>query len=186
LADPGAIEHIFKTIEASSHSLDILVANAGISKEQLLVRTEDSEISDLVDINLISNIKLCRNAAKVLMRKRAGTIVLVGSVWGMSGSAGSSVYAATKSALIGLVRSLAREIGPRNVTVNLVTPGYVNTEMTAGLPANFKEQVIANTPLNRIAEPAEIAGLVLFLTSEKARFITGAIIPVDGGLGMGN
>jgi 3-oxoacyl-[acyl-carrier protein] reductase len=186
LAEPGAIDHIFKTIEASSHSLDILVANAGISKEQLLVRTEDSEISDLVDINLISNIKLCRNAAKVLMRKRAGSIVLVGSVLGMSGSAGSSVYAATKSALIGLVRSLAREIGPRNVTVNLVTPGYVNTEMTADLPDNFKEQVIANTPLNRIAEPAEIAGLVLFLTSEQARFITGAIIPVDGGLGMGN
>lgn len=186
LADSGAIDHIFKAIEDDGHSLDVLIANAGISMEQLLVRTEDAEISELVNVNLISNIKLCRNAAKVLMRKRAGSVVVVGSVLGMSGSTGSSVYAATKSGLIGLVRSLAREIGSRNVTVNLVTPGYVNTEMTANLPDVFKDQVIANTPLKRIAEPTEVAGLILFLTSEKARFITGAIIPVDGGLGMGN
>jgi 3-oxoacyl-[acyl-carrier protein] reductase len=140
----------------------------------------------MIQVNLTGNILLARRAAKSLMKNRHGSIIFVGSVLGMSGSAGSSVYASTKSGLIGLTRSLARELGPRNVTVNLVAPGYVNTDMTKDLPKEFKDVVVSQTPLGRIAEPSEIAELVAFLASEKARYITGAIIPVDGGLGMGN
>jgi len=186
LTEPGAVDRVFDEVEAAGNKIDTVVANAGISKEMLLIRMSDQDITDLVTTNLTANIQLCRRAAKSLMKHRSGSIILIGSVLGMSGSTGSSVYAATKSALIGLTRSLAREIGTRNVTVNLVAPGYVNTEMTQTLPQNFKDQVVAQTPLQRIAEPDEVSHAVLFLSSDKARFITGAIIPVDGGLGMGN
>jgi 3-oxoacyl-[acyl-carrier protein] reductase len=186
LTKQGAADAIFDQIEAAGFQVDVLVANAGISREALLIRTSDDDIEDLLQTNLAATIKLCRRAAKSMMKQRSGSIILIGSVLGMSGSAGSTVYAATKSALIGLARSMARELGSRNVRVNVVAPGYVNTDMTNSLPTGFKEQVISQTPLGRIAEPAEIANTVLFLGSEDAGFITGALIPVDGGLGMGN
>jgi 3-oxoacyl-[acyl-carrier protein] reductase len=186
LTESGAADRVFDEIEATGTKIDTLVANAGVSKEILLIRMSDQEIAELVATNLTANIQLSRRAAKSLMKQRSGSIIFIGSVLGMSGSTGSSVYAATKSALIGLTRSLAREIGSRNITVNLIAPGYVNTEMTRTLPQEFKDQVMAQTPLQRIAEPEEISQAVVFLSSEKARFITGAIIPIDGGLGMGN
>jgi 3-oxoacyl-[acyl-carrier protein] reductase len=186
LTKQGAADAIFDQIESAGFQVDVLVANAGISREALLIRTSDDDIEDLLQTNLAATIKLCRRAAKSMMKQRSGSIILIGSVLGMSGSAGSTVYAATKSALIGLARSMARELGSRNVRVNVVAPGYVNTDMTNSLPTGFKEQVISQTPLGRIAEPAEIANTVLFLGSEDAGFITGALIPVDGGLGMGN
>jgi 3-oxoacyl-[acyl-carrier protein] reductase len=186
LTEPGAADRVFDEIEGTGCKVDAVVANAGMSKEILLIRMTDQDISDLVATNLTANIQLCRRAAKSLMKQRSGSIIIIGSVLGMSGSTGSSVYAATKSALIGLTRSLAREIGSRSITVNLVAPGYVNTEMTKKLPQEFKDQVVSQTPLQRIADPEEIGQVVLFLSSNKARFITGAIIPVDGGLGMGN
>jgi 3-oxoacyl-[acyl-carrier protein] reductase len=186
LTDLGACDSIFDQIESAGYTLSHVVVNAGISAESLLVRTTDEQIDQLVQVNLISTIRLARRAAKSMMKSRSGSIVFVGSVLGLSGSAGSSVYAATKSALVGLTRSLAREIGSRNVTVNLVAPGYVNTDMTSDLPIEFKSKVIEQTPLARIAEPEEIAKTVAFLCSQDARFITGAIIPIDGGLGMGH
>jgi 3-oxoacyl-[acyl-carrier protein] reductase len=186
LTQPSASDLIIDEIESAGYTLNSVVANAGLSVESLLIRTSDQQIDELVQTNLVANIKLARRAAKSMMKNRSGSIVFVGSVLGMSGSAGSTVYAATKSALIGLTRSLAREIGSRNVTVNLVAPGYVNTDMTASLPAEFKSRVIEQTPLGRIAEPEEIAKTVAFLCSPGARFITGAILPIDGGLGMGN
>ena len=186
MSTPSAAENVIDQIEGAGFVLDVVVANAGISKELLLIRTAEADIDQMIQVNLTGNILLARRAAKSLMKNRNGSIIFVGSVLGMSGSTGSSVYASTKSGLIGLTRSLARELGPRNVTVNLVAPGYVNTDMTKDLPKEFKDVVVSQTPLGRIAEPSEIAELVAFLASEKARYITGAIIPVDGGLGMGN
>lgn len=189
VADMGnlnSISELFSQIEATGTKLDVLVANAGISKEMLLMRMSDDDIVELLNTNLLATIALCRSAAKSMIKHRSGSIVLIGSVLGTSGSVGSSVYAATKSGLIGLARSLARELGPRNININVVAPGYVRTDMTDALPAEFKEQVINQTPLARIAEPNEIAEVVTFLTSQSAKFITGAVIPVDGGLGMGH
>lgn len=186
LTFPSACDSVIDQIESAGYTLSNVVVNAGVSAESLLVRTTDEQIDQLVQVNLISTIRLARRAAKSMMKSRSGSIVFVGSVLGLSGSAGSSVYAATKSGLVGLTRSLAREIGSRNVTVNLVAPGYVNTDMTSNLPVEFKSKVIEQTPLARIAEPEEIAKTVAFLCSRDARFITGAIIPVDGGLGMGH
>lgn len=186
LTFPSACDSVIDQIESAGYTLSNVVVNAGVSAESLLVRTTDEQIDQLVQVNLISTIRLARRAAKSMMKSRSGSIVFVGSVLGLSGSAGSSVYAATKSGLVGLTRSLAREIGSRNVTVNLVAPGYVNTDMTSNLPVEFKSKVIEQTPLARIAEPEEIAKTVAFLCSQDARFITGAIIPVDGGLGMGH
>jgi len=186
LTFPSACDSVIDQIESAGYTLSNVVVNAGVSAEALLVRTTDEQIDQLVKVNLISTIRLARRAAKSMMKSRSGSIVFVGSVLGLSGSAGSSVYAATKSGLVGLTRSLAREIGSRNVTVNLVAPGYVNTDMTSNLPVEFKSKVIEQTPLARIAEPEEIAKTVAFLCSKDARFITGAIIPVDGGLGMGH
>jgi len=186
LTFPSACDSVIDQIESAGYTLSNVVVNAGVSAESLLVRTTDEQIDELVQVNLISTIRLARRAAKSMMKSRSGSIVFVGSVLGLSGSAGSSVYAATKSGLVGLTRSLAREIGSRNVTVNLVAPGYVNTDMTSNLSVEFKSKVIEQTPLARIAEPEEIAKTVAFLCSQDARFITGAIIPVDGGLGMGH
>ncbi|CAB4582180.1 MAG: SDR family oxidoreductase [Actinobacteria bacterium] len=186
LTQQGAADAIFDQIEGAGYQVDVLVANAGISRETLLIRTSDDDIEYLLQTNLAATMRLCRRAAKSMMKQRSGSIVLIGSVLGMSGSAGSTIYAATKSALIGMARSMARELGSRNIRVNVVAPGYVNTDMTNSLPNNFKDQVVSQTPLGRIAEPAEIAKTVLFLGSEDASFITGAVIPVDGGLGMGN
>lgn len=185
MSDPASANLVIDQIEGAGYQLQVVVANAGISRESLLVRIPDEEIDELIQINLTSTIRLARRAAKSMMKNRTGSIIFIGSVLGMSGSPGSSVYAATKSGLIGLTRSLSRELGPRNVTVNLVAPGYVNTDMTKSLPETFKDQVISSTPLGRIAEPSEVAKVVAFVGSADCAFVTGAIIPVDGGLGMG-
>lgn len=185
-AQSGAADDIYDQIESAGYQVDVLVANAGISRELLLIRSSDEDIEDLLQVNLAGTIKICRRAAKSMMKQRKGSIILIGSVLGMSGSAGSSVYAATKAGLIGFARSLARELGPRAVRVNVIAPGYVNTEMTENLPSQFKDLVVSQTPLGRIAEPKDISKAVLFLGSDDANFITGAVIPIDGGLGMGN
>lgn len=186
LTQSGAADLIFDQIEGAGYSVDVLVANAGISKEALLVRTSEDDLIDLISTNLTATINLCKRSSRSMMKSRSGSIILMGSVLGMSGSAGSSVYAATKAALIGFARSLARELGPRGVRVNVLAPGYVNTDMTQELPDQFKHLVISQTPLGRIAEPNEIAKVAVFLGSNDSSFITGAVVPVDGGLGMGN
>ncbi len=177
---------VIDQVENMAGRIDVLVANAGISKEILLVRYSDEEILDVINTNLVANIKLARRTAKSMLKARSGSIIFMGSVLGMTGAPGSTVYAASKAALIGLSRSLAREIGSRGITVNVLAPGYVQTEMTDSLPEVFKDKVIADTALGRIATPSDIAGVAVFLASAEARFITGAVIPVDGGLGMGH
>ena len=158
--------------------------NAGITRDGLLMRMSDEDIDDVLQTNLAGSIRLARRALKGMIKARSGRIVFVGSVVGLMGSGGQVNYAAAKAGLVGVARSLAREVGSRGITVNVVAPGFVETDMTADLDDARRAAILGGIPLGRYAQPAEIANTVDFLTS--ASYITGAVIPVDGGLGMGH
>jgi 3-oxoacyl-[acyl-carrier protein] reductase len=166
--------------------VEVLVANAGITRDTLLMRMSDDDIAAVLDANLVGAMRMARAVTKGMLRARRGRIVLVSSVVALSGSAGQTNYAASKAGLIGFGRSLARELGSRGITVNIVTPGFVATDMTAELPQERRDAIVAQVPLQRYAEPEEVAALVRFLASEDAGYITGAVVPLDGGLGMGH
>ena len=166
--------------------VDCLIANAGITYDMLLMRSDVALMRELIDVNLTSTLIIAKEVLKGMIKNRWGRIVLIGSVVGMSGSGGQVAYSASKSALIGATRSLAREVGSRGITVNLIAPGYIDTDMTAGFSQAQREGVIALTPSGRIGTPTDVANAVRFLVSDEASFINGAVIPVDGGLGMGN
>jgi 3-oxoacyl-[acyl-carrier protein] reductase len=166
--------------------VEIAVANAGITKDQLILRMSDADFAAVVETNLAGAFRIARRAAKGMLRQRRGRIVFIGSVVGMSGSAGQANYAATKAGLIGLARSLARELGSRNITTNVIAPGFIETDMTDVLGEDRKKEIQANIPLGRYGSTDEIAAATLFLASDAAAYITGAVIPVDGGLGMGH
>ncbi len=176
----------FETVEAQLGPVEVLVSNAGITKDTLLLRMSEDDFTSVVDTNLTAAYRLCKRAAQGMLRARRGRIVLISSVVGMLGSAGQANYAASKAGLIGLARSLARELGSRSITVNVVAPGPVATDMTAALGERRLSELTAAVPLGRMATPEEVAGVVAFVASEDAAYITGAIIPVDGGLGMGH
>jgi len=167
-------------------SVEILVSNAGMTRDGLLLRMSEADFTDVVDANLTAAYRVVKRAARGMLKARTGRIVLVSSVVGLLGSAGQANYAASKAGLIGLARSVARELGSRSITVNVVAPGPVATDMTAGLSDERLADLTAMVPLQRVAEPEEIAGVVAFLASPDAAYITGAVIPVDGGLGMGH
>ena len=150
------------------------------------MRMTDEDIDAVINTNLFGALRVARRASKSMLRLKRGRIVFVGSVVGLLGSAGQANYAASKSGLVGLARSLAREVGSRGITVNVIAPGFVDTDMTAELSVERKQQIIGNVPLGRYAQPSEIADVAVFLGSEGAAYITGAVIPVDGGLGMGH
>jgi 3-oxoacyl-[acyl-carrier protein] reductase len=164
----------------------VLVSNAGITKDGLLLRMSEDDFSSVVDANLTGTYRVVKRAAKGMLRARAGRIVMLSSVVGLLGSAGQANYAASKAGLVGFARSLARELGSRSITVNVVAPGPVATDMTAVLGDDRIAALTAAVPLGRVADPDEIAGVVAFLASPDAAYITGAVIPVDGGLGMGH
>ena len=166
--------------------VDCLIANAGITYDMLLMRSDVALMRELIDVNLTSTLIIAKEVLKGMIKNRWGRIVLIGSVVGMSGSGGQVAYSASKSALIGATRSLAREVGSRGITVNLIAPGYIDTDMTAVFSQAQREDVIALTPSGRIGTPTDVANAVRFLVSDEASFINGAVIPVDGGLGMGN
>jgi 3-oxoacyl-[acyl-carrier protein] reductase len=164
--------------------LDILVNNAGVTRDGLLVRMSDDDWKTVIDTNLASCFYTCRAAARGMMKKRAGTVVNISSIVGIHGNWGQTNYAASKAGIIGFTKSLARELGSRNVRANVVVPGYVKTQLTDVLPEEATGAMLQNTPLGRLGEPGDVAGAVRFLCSDEAAFITGAVLLVDGGLGM--
>jgi 3-oxoacyl-[acyl-carrier protein] reductase len=173
-----------KALVDAAGELDVLVNNAGLTRDGLLVRMSDEDWRAVIDTNLSSVFFTCRAAARTMMRKRAGAIVNVSSIVGVHGNLGQTNYAASKAGIIGFTKSLARELGSRNVRANVVAPGYVKTQLTDVLPEEATSAMLTNTPLGRLGEPEEVAGSVRFLCSDEARFVTGVVLLVDGGLGM--
>ena len=180
------VDAAFTAVEQHFGPVEILVSNAGMTKDMLLLRMSESDFSDVIDANLTAAYRVAKRAAQGMLKARKGRIIFVSSVVGLSGSAGQANYSASKSGLIGLARSIARELGSRSITANVVAPGPVATDMLAALSEERREALTAAVPLGRLASPDEIAGTIAFLASSDAAFITGAIIPVDGGLGMGH
>jgi len=181
-----SVDEAFSSVEAQLGKVAVLVANAGVNKDNLVLRMSEDDFTSVVDTNLGGAFRAVKRAVPGMLRARTGRIVLISSVVGLLGSGGQVNYAASKAGLVGLARSLAREIGSRDITVNVVAPGFVETDMTAGLSEQRRAQVLAQVPLGRMAGADEIAGVVTWLASDAAAYITGAVIPVDGGLGMGH
>ncbi|MCU1399758.1 MAG: fabG [Acidimicrobiales bacterium] len=180
------VDAAFAFAESTFGPVQVLVSNAGMTKDGLLLRMSEDAFADVVDANLTAAYRVAKRAAQGMLRARAGRMIFMSSVVGLLGSAGQVNYAASKAGLVGLARSLARELGSRSITVNVVAPGPVATDMTATLSEKRLEELTAAVPLARMATPDEIAGVVAFLASDDAAYITGAVIPVDGGLGMGH
>ena len=186
VTDSASIDAAFDRAEAELGPVEVAVANAGITRDTLLLRMSDDDIAAVIDTNLVGALRVARRAAKGMIRLRRGRLVFVSSVVGQTGSAGQANYAASKAGLVGVARSLARELGSRGITANVVAPGFVDTDMTAELGEERRGEIVASVPLGRYASPAEVAGVVVFLASDAAGYVTGALVPVDGGLGMGH
>ena len=186
VTDAESVEAAFTEIEAAHGPVEVLVANAGITADTLVLRMSEDDWSRVIDTNLTGSFRVAKRAAKGMLRLRRGRLVFISSVVGLTGSAGQVNYAASKAGLVGLARSLARELGSRSITANVVAPGFVETEMTAVLPEEKKAEYKAQIPLGRYATTAEVASVVEWVASGGAGYVTGAVIPVDGGLGMGH
>lgn len=184
--DASAIDAAFKEVEAEFGPVEVLVANAGVTKDMLLMRMKEDDFTDVVDTNLTGSFRVAQRAIKGMLKNKRGRIILISSVVGLYGSPGQVNYASSKAALVGMARSITRELGGRNITANVVAPGFINTEMTAVLPEETQAQYKESIPAGRFAEPEEIARVVRWLASDEANYISGAVIPVDGGLGMGH
>ncbi len=186
ITDPEAVDAAFAQIEEAHGPVEVLVANAGITADTLVLRMSDDEWSSVIDTNLTGSFRLAKRATKGMLRMRRGRIVFISSVVGLLGSAGQVNYAASKAGLVGMARSLARELGSRSITANVVAPGFIETDMTAVLTDDQKNTIKTQVPLGRYGAPDEVADTVVWLTGPGAAYVTGAVIPVDGGLGMGH
>lgn len=186
VTDGQSVESAFTKIESEIGQPEIIVANAGITKDTLVMRMSDEDFESVIDANLTGAFRVAKRATKGLLKLKRGRIIFVGSVVGSVGAAGQVNYSASKSGLVGMARSFARELGSRGVTANVVAPGFVETDMTASLDEKRRGDIAAQVPLGRFCSAEEIAEVVAFIASKKASYITGAIIPVDGGLGMGH
>lgn len=180
------VDRAFDEIEAQLGPVEVLVSNAGVTRDGLLLRMKENDFAEVIDANLTGAFRVCKRATQSMLRARKGRMILVSSVVGLLGQAGQANYAASKAGLVGFARSLARELGSRSITVNVVAPGPVDTDMTRTLGEEKLKAFAELVPLGRIASPEEIAGVITFLASADAAYITGAVIPVDGGLGMGH
>ncbi len=186
VTDAASVDAAFTEVEAALGPVEVLIANAGVTKDTLLLRMSEEDFTSVIDTNLSGAFRVVKRASKGMLKARFGRIVLVSSVVGLLGSAGQVNYAASKSGLIGLARSLTRELGSRNITANVVAPGFIETEMTAVLPAEQQAAYLASIPAGRFATPQEVARVIVWLAGDDAAYISGAVIPVDGGLGMGH
>jgi 3-oxoacyl-[acyl-carrier protein] reductase len=184
--DAAAVDEAFTAMEKEHGPAEVVVANAGIAKDQLLALLKEDAFTDVVDTNLTGAYRVAKRAVRGMMRARRGRLIFISSVIGLYGSPGQANYAASKAGLVGLARSLARELGSRGITANVVAPGFVDSDMTAELSEDRKAAILGAVPLGRYASADEVAGVVSFLAGPDAAYITGAVIPVDGGLGMGH
>ena len=182
----SSLDAAIAEVEAQLGPIEILVANAGITKDTLLMRMSDEDFQEVVDTNLNGVFRVLKRATKSMIKRRFGRIILIGSVVGLLGSPGQVNYSASKSALVGMARSLTRELGGRGITANVLAPGFIDTDMTAELSTQQQEDYLSRIPAGRFASPAEVAKVCLWLAGEDASYISGAVIPVDGGLGMGH
>jgi 3-oxoacyl-[acyl-carrier protein] reductase len=186
ITDAGQVDAAFDEVEAAQGPVEVLVANAGVTRDTLLLRMSEDDWATVIDTNLTGTFRTVKRASKGMLRLRRGRIILISSVVGLLGSAGQVNYAASKSGLVGMARSIARELGSRSITANVVAPGLVETDMTDVLPDDKKAEYVAAIPLGRMTTSDEVAAVVRWLASDEAAYITGAVIPVDGGLGMGH
>jgi 3-oxoacyl-[acyl-carrier protein] reductase len=184
VADSGEVAALVERVESELGSVDILVANAGITRDTLIVRMSDEEWNEVIDINLRGVFNSCRAVARGMLKRRSGAIVTMTSIVGLHGNPGQTNYAASKGGIVGFTKALAKELGSRGVRVNAIAPGYITTELTDVLPDELREMILANTSLGRLGDPEDVARCVRFLCSDEARFVTGAVLQVDGGLGM--
>ena len=185
VTDAAQVDETFTRIEGSLGPVEILVSNAGMTADMLVLRMSDDDFSGVLDANLTGGFRVAKRAVQKMMRARWGRIIFLGSVVGSTGQAGQANYAASKAGLIGLARSLAREFASRNITVNVVAPGPVATDMFAAVSDEARSALEGAVPLGRLAEPSEVAAAVQYLASDAAGYVTGTVLPVDGGLGMG-
>ncbi|MGH3663067.1 MAG: beta-ketoacyl-ACP reductase [Micromonosporaceae bacterium] len=186
ITDPEQVEAAFTAVEQELGPVEVLVANAGITDDTLLLRMSEEQFSSVLETNLSGAWRCAKRAATKMLRARRGRMIFISSVVGLSGAAGQVNYAASKAGLVGMARSISRELGSRNITANVVAPGFIETDMTSGLPQKRREEILGTVPLGRFASADEVAGVVAWLASDTAGYITGAVIPVDGGVGMGH
>ena len=186
VTDGGSLDAAIKEVEEKLGPIEVLVANAGITKDTLLLRMSDEEFESVVNTNLNGVFRVLKRVTKSMLKQKYGRVILIGSVVGLMGSAGQVNYAATKSALVGIARSVTRELGSRNITANVVAPGFIDTDMTSELSEELAQSYRDKIPAGRFASPDEVAKVVRWLASDDASYISGAVIPVDGGLGMGH
>ena len=186
VTDAASVDQAFSEIEAALGPVEVVVANAGITRDTLLMRMSEDEFTSVIDTNLTGAFRVVKRASKGMLKARFGRIVLISSVVGLFGGAGQVNYSSSKAGLVGMARSLTRELGARNITANVVAPGFIETDMTDELPEAQQAEYKKSIPLGRYASPSEVARVVTWLAGDDASYISGAVIPVDGGLGMGH